>query len=82
MKRILIISAILFGGIVIAQQKKDALKNWKSRDGEIAQKVFTKYQEKENKKFSNNIKRMNLSIWEKSFLNNLDQRKYKKGRCK
>ena len=50
MKRILIISAILFGGIVIAQQKKNALNNWKSRDGEIAQKVFTKYQEKENKK--------------------------------
>lgn len=50
MKRILIISAILFGGIVIAQQKKNAFNNWKSRDGEIAQKVFTKYQEKENKK--------------------------------
>ena len=50
MKRILIISAILFGGIVIAQQKKTALNNWKSRDGEIAQKVFSKYQEKENKK--------------------------------
>ena len=30
------------------------------------------FKEKENKKFSNNIKRMNLSIWEKSFLNNLD----------
>ena len=27
------------------------------------------FKEKENKKFSNNIKRMNLSIWEKSFLN-------------
>ena len=39
MKRILIISAILFGGIVIAQQKKNALNNWKSRDAEIAQKV-------------------------------------------
>ena len=26
------------------------------------------FKEKENKKFSNNIKRMNLSIWEKSFL--------------
>lgn len=50
MKRILIISAILFGGIVIAQQKKNAFNNWKSRDVEIAQKVFTKYQEKENKK--------------------------------
>lgn len=50
MKRILIISAILFGGIVIAQQKKNALNNWKSRDAEIAQKVFSKYQEKENKK--------------------------------
>jgi asparagine synthase (glutamine-hydrolysing) len=30
------------------------------------------FKEKENKRFSNNIKRMNLSIWEKSFLNNLD----------
>ncbi|MDX4012960.1 asparagine synthase (glutamine-hydrolyzing) [Aliarcobacter skirrowii] len=30
------------------------------------------FKEKENKKFSNNIKRMNLSVWEKSFLNNLD----------
>ena len=50
MKRILIISAILFGGILIAQQKKNAFNNWKSRDGEIAQKVFSKYQEKENKK--------------------------------
>ena len=27
------------------------------------------FKEKENKRFSNNIKRMNLSIWEKSFLN-------------
>ena len=26
------------------------MNNWKSRDGEIAQKVFSKYQEKENKK--------------------------------
>ena len=43
MKRILIISAILFGGILIAQQKKNAFNNWKSRAGEIAQKVFTKY---------------------------------------
>lgn len=50
MKRILIISAILFGGIVIAQQKKNAFNNWKSRDRDIAQKVFSKYQEKENKK--------------------------------
>ena len=50
MKRILIISAILFGGILIAQQKKNAFNNWKSRDGEIAQKVFSKYQEKETKK--------------------------------
>lgn len=30
------------------------------------------FKEKENKRFSNNIKRMNLSIWEKSFLNNLN----------
>ena len=41
MKRILIISAILFGGIVIEKKKKNAFNNWKSRDGEIAQKVFS-----------------------------------------
>ena len=42
MRNILIIGAILLGGILIAQKEKNALDSWKSRDREIAQKVFSK----------------------------------------
>lgn len=51
MRNILIIGAILFAGILFAQKKKNVSKTWENRDSEIAQKVFSKYQEKENKKF-------------------------------
>ena len=51
MRNILIIGAILFAGVLFGQTKKNVSKTWENRDSEIAQKVFSKYQEKENKKF-------------------------------
>ena len=51
MRNILIIGAILFAGVLFGQTKKNVSKTWENRDSEIAQKVFSKYQEIENKKF-------------------------------
>ena len=51
MRNILIIGAILFAGVLFGQTKKNVSKTWENRDSEIAQKVFSKYQEKENNKF-------------------------------
>lgn len=50
MKRIIIISTVLIGGALIAQKKKNVSNTWKSKDREIAQKVFSRYQENETKK--------------------------------
>ena len=52
MRNILIIGAILFAGVLFGQTKKNVSKTWENRDSEIAQKVFSKYQEKENNKLS------------------------------
>ena len=46
MRNILIIGAILFAGVLFGQTKKNVSKTWENRDSEIAQKVFSKYQEK------------------------------------
>lgn len=50
MKRILRISTVLLWGALIAQKKNNISNTWKSKDSEIAQKVFSRYQENETKK--------------------------------